>query len=675
MNEITRTLRDSKTARWGALAVVSFTMLTGYYINYVISPLKPLLEEYMGWNSADFGIWNSDWQGYHLGEDRIVDDEEPVYAPGNGEVKFVDFVSGYGYVIIIEHMLPDGSYVCSEIGHCQQEGLIGLGPVTKGQLTGYLSRDPQENGGYNFIHIHYGVRLGHYTTDLLYYDLPEPASWSWNWQYLGYTRNANLVYGDTKTNYDFTHEDMVALWTDPSDFITAHSQDYKLTFDYPDFTSVDGLNLVGSAVQDASVLQLTSEVSLETGAAWFMEKQYIQDGFETMFTFWISRDGADGFAFVIQNTSDTVLGANGGGLGYGDIPNSLAVEFDTWQNWPRDPGFYDYDVNDNHIGVHTMGIEPNAPGPHAAYPDAIQGETTAIPFLSDAQIHTAKVTYVPGFLAIYLDDLIVPVLEVPIDIASVLALDNGTAWVGFTGATGVSTEFHDILSWSFAVAAPPEPDLTSRFLMVTPDILQAGNTATVNATIANGPDAPSGPCQATVNFGTQTATVDVPALPANGSFPFSVDFDLITQGSQLVEVIADSANAIAESDETNNLTSATVTVLPPPSPLPDLVASVSQFWTTRIRFFNISLVILIAEVQNVGQANAGPFTVTADIPELNRHQQWSYSALAQGSRYPMPVFFLTGYQGQITVQVQVDSANQVSEADETNNLAVVSEQI
>ncbi len=58
MNEITRTLRDSKTARWGALAVVSFTMLCGYYINYVISPLKPFLEEYLNWTSGDFGIWN-----------------------------------------------------------------------------------------------------------------------------------------------------------------------------------------------------------------------------------------------------------------------------------------------------------------------------------------------------------------------------------------------------------------------------------------------------------------------------------------------------------------------------------------------------------------------------------------------------------------------------------------
>jgi MFS family permease len=58
MNDLTHTLRDSKAARWGALAVVSFTMLCAYYINYVISPLKPFLEEYLNWSSSDFGIWN-----------------------------------------------------------------------------------------------------------------------------------------------------------------------------------------------------------------------------------------------------------------------------------------------------------------------------------------------------------------------------------------------------------------------------------------------------------------------------------------------------------------------------------------------------------------------------------------------------------------------------------------
>ena len=63
---ITKSLRDSKGARWGALAVVSFTMMTGYYINYVISPLKPLLEEQMGWTSQDFGIWNSAYGWFNV---------------------------------------------------------------------------------------------------------------------------------------------------------------------------------------------------------------------------------------------------------------------------------------------------------------------------------------------------------------------------------------------------------------------------------------------------------------------------------------------------------------------------------------------------------------------------------------------------------------------------------
>ncbi len=66
MEAIKQTLRDSKFARWGALAVVSFTMLCGYYINYVISPLKPLLEEHMGWNSADFGFWNSAYGWFNV---------------------------------------------------------------------------------------------------------------------------------------------------------------------------------------------------------------------------------------------------------------------------------------------------------------------------------------------------------------------------------------------------------------------------------------------------------------------------------------------------------------------------------------------------------------------------------------------------------------------------------
>ncbi|MFZ5941060.1 MAG: MFS transporter [Bacteroidota bacterium] len=55
MEKIKQTLRDSKTARWAALAIVAFTMLTGYLFTEIISPLKPLLESELGWTSSDFG--------------------------------------------------------------------------------------------------------------------------------------------------------------------------------------------------------------------------------------------------------------------------------------------------------------------------------------------------------------------------------------------------------------------------------------------------------------------------------------------------------------------------------------------------------------------------------------------------------------------------------------------
>ena len=64
--QIKETLRDSKVARWTALGIVSFTMMTGYYINYVISPLKPLFEEFFNWTSTDFGFWNSAYGWFNV---------------------------------------------------------------------------------------------------------------------------------------------------------------------------------------------------------------------------------------------------------------------------------------------------------------------------------------------------------------------------------------------------------------------------------------------------------------------------------------------------------------------------------------------------------------------------------------------------------------------------------
>ena len=48
--------------RWGALAIVAFTMMAAYYVNDVVAPLKSMLEALpaengLGWTSSDFGIY------------------------------------------------------------------------------------------------------------------------------------------------------------------------------------------------------------------------------------------------------------------------------------------------------------------------------------------------------------------------------------------------------------------------------------------------------------------------------------------------------------------------------------------------------------------------------------------------------------------------------------------
>ena len=66
MESMTKTLRDSKTARWIALGVVAFTMLCGYYLTDVMAPLKPLLEKELLWNSAEYGFFTSAYGWFNV---------------------------------------------------------------------------------------------------------------------------------------------------------------------------------------------------------------------------------------------------------------------------------------------------------------------------------------------------------------------------------------------------------------------------------------------------------------------------------------------------------------------------------------------------------------------------------------------------------------------------------
>jgi hypothetical protein len=210
-------------------------------------------------------------------------------------------------------------------------------------------------------------------------------------------------------------------------------------FNYPDFSSVNDLNLSGDARKFETSLRLTPAISNQSGSAWYSNAQSLACGFETSFRFQITNptgNGADGFAFVIQNNDDRVLGEFGESMGYGGIENSIAIEFDVFQN--------PFDLDGNHISVQTNGIFANN-----SHPDYSLGSTSKIPDISDGNSHRIKIIYSPGSLEVYLDEDDTAALIVPVDISSILNLDNGKAWVGFTAATGLDAENHDILNWDF----------------------------------------------------------------------------------------------------------------------------------------------------------------------------------------------------------------------------------
>lgn len=126
-----KSLRDSKTARWAALAVVSFTMMTGYYLTDIIAPLKGLLEGQIGWSSSDFGLFNSayGWFNVFLGMliiGGIILDKIGVRLTGLGAATVMVIGTLIKYWAVSTHSL-DGQII---LGMKAQVFAAGIGFAT-----------------------------------------------------------------------------------------------------------------------------------------------------------------------------------------------------------------------------------------------------------------------------------------------------------------------------------------------------------------------------------------------------------------------------------------------------------------------------------------------------------------------------------------------------------------
>lgn len=213
------------------------------------------------------------------------------------------------------------------------------------------------------------------------------------------------------------------------------------TIHYADFSSVAGLQINGNASQSGSKLNLTPATNYQSGSAFSSDTVALtaDASFSTAFTFEILNrgglgDGADGLTFTLQTSANNV-GGNGGGLGYANIPNSMAVEFDTFDN--GEVG------GSNHVSVDLNGdvYNPVASTPQIS-PDFdngavwhawvdYQGSTKT---LEVRWSETADRPTAAGLTAI-------------VDLPSVLG--STATFVGFTSGTGGGFGEHNILSWTF----------------------------------------------------------------------------------------------------------------------------------------------------------------------------------------------------------------------------------
>jgi Bacterial lectin len=269
--------------------------------------------------------------------------------------------------------------------------------------------------------------------------------------------------------------------------------------------------MVPSGDSTVSVLRLTPAIGGQTGSAWFVTQQPFAIGFDTTFQFQLNGgSGADGIAFVIQNAASGLqaigyTGGNGGALGYGDddadslpnsgIPASVAFEFDTYMN--------SWDPNSNHVAIQSCGPNPNTSHHNENCPSLPSfGNSTIGLAASNITLtggpHLAEIKYVaPAMGCPAAGEVCSPNLTISIDGQLVLSasvnlttyLGSGPAFVGFTGATGGSTNNQDIQNWTYTATQPAPPQPTGAGTTNTFTFVPAGNGTEVQHTLAFPSDA------------------------------------------------------------------------------------------------------------------------------------------------------------------------------------------
>ena len=228
---------------------------------------------------------------------------------------------------------------------------------------------------------------------------------------------------------------------------TSVRADVEVTLALPDFNETESAEPLvytsGSAAVTAGGVRLNEPIGTRGGAAYYKLPVTLSAhrSFSAYFTFRITKphckdaaqSGADGLAFIIQPDRDR-QGRAAGGVGYQGIPQSVAVEFDTFHNLEyKDPV-------KNHVGISVNG--------------SVESVATAeVPFtLNDGTLYHAWVDYdgkadeLQARIATTAARPATPTLSHKVDLEAALGSEQ---YVGITASTGACWEQHDVYSLYF----------------------------------------------------------------------------------------------------------------------------------------------------------------------------------------------------------------------------------
>jgi murein DD-endopeptidase MepM/ murein hydrolase activator NlpD len=177
-----------------------------------------------GYNTtAGYGFLQVGAQGIHPGEDwnkncaGDCDLNDPVYAAANGHIVATGYYRTWGNIILIQHVLPDGSSVWTQYAHLNAI-LVSSGDVTRGQQIGTIGKG---DGNQYFAHLHFEVRTRSLPADWW------PASNGWD-------RATVLQYYTEPTAFVRSHRTTAVIpppqRTSPGD--SAHISGRTVTFQW-----------------------------------------------------------------------------------------------------------------------------------------------------------------------------------------------------------------------------------------------------------------------------------------------------------------------------------------------------------------------------------------------------------------------------------------------------------